>query len=146
MDIVSSSVRSRMMSGIRGNNTRPEMIVRKYLHAAGLRYRLHQKQLPGTPDIVLRRFNVAILVNGCFWHRHVGCKYATTPVSNESFWQKKFLANVQRDQKNISLLIEQGWRVILVWECALRGESRKTVLESLIEDIRLGTKPFRTFG
>lgn len=146
MDIVSSSVRSRMMSGIRGNNTRPEMIVRKYLHAAGLRYRLHQKQLPGTPDIVLRRFNVAILVNGCFWHRHVDCKYATTPASNESFWQKKFLANVQRDQKNVSLLIEQGWRVLLVWECALRGESRKMVLESLIEDIRLGTEPFRTFG
>ena len=100
MDVVSSVKRSEMMSGIRGRNTRPELQVRAYLHARGLRFRLHRKDLPGRPDVVLPKYRVAVFVHGCFWHRHPGCKFTTEPATREDFWRQKFAANVSRDLRN----------------------------------------------
>lgn len=122
MDIVDTATRSRMMGGIRSKNTRPEMIVRKFLHAKGFRYRLHAQKLPGSPDLVLSKHEVAIFVHGCFWHRHAGCKYATNPASNSDRWNKKFKENIERDSRNEASLRVKGWRVIVVWECELRRD------------------------
>lgn len=121
VDIVDKQTRSRMMSGIRGKNTQPEMLVRKYLHAKGFRYRLHDKKLPGSPDIVLRKYQLAIFVHGCFWHRHKGCRYSTTPAQNREKWQLKFRQNTKRDKRQINQLIDMGWRVLVIWECALKS-------------------------
>src|SRR4051812_7398106 len=97
MDIVDRTTRSRMMSGIRNKNTRPEIAIRQALHAAGYRFRLHRRDLPGSPDIVLPRHRIAVFVHGCFWHRHLGCRFATSPKTNQDFWNTKFAANVARD-------------------------------------------------
>jgi len=121
MDVVDSATRSRMMSGIRSKDTKPEMTVRKYLHAKGFRYRLHTRDLPGSPDLVLPKYRTAIFVHGCFWHRHPGCRYTTTPASNVERWAQKFKANTERDARKQAALEEAGWRVIVVWECELRG-------------------------
>ncbi|RJF96646.1 DNA mismatch endonuclease Vsr [Noviherbaspirillum cavernae] len=123
VDVVDKSTRSRMMAGIRGKDTSPEFAVRRFLHARGLRYRLHVKQLPGKPDLVFARYNVALFVHGCFWHRHAGCRYATTPASNTDFWQKKFDDNQRRDRKVVKELQKAGWRVLVIWECEI-NESR----------------------
>lgn len=109
-----------MMAGIRGKHTRPEVALRRALHARGFRFRLHDRRLPGAPDVVLPKWGAAILVQGCFWHRHEGCKYATTPATRPEFWRGKFEKNVTRDKRNQIALREQGWRVAVVWECALR--------------------------
>lgn len=124
VDVVDKTTRSRMMSGIRGKNTRPEMLVRQFLHRHGFRYRLHVKNLPGSPDIVLPKWKMAIFVHGCFWHRHEGCRFSTTPASNVDGWQKKFQENAARDQRNVSDLLATGWRVIILWECGLRAVQR----------------------
>lgn len=121
MDIVTKEVRSRMMSGIGSRNTTPEMKVRSFLHRHGYRFRLHARELPGRPDIVLPRFKLCILIHGCFWHRHEGCQYATIPRTREAFWQLKFEQNVARDARNLNALLEKGWRVFELWECGLRG-------------------------
>lgn len=123
VDVVEPAVRSRMMAGIRGKDTRPEMIVRRWLHRAGFRYRLHVRDLPGSPDLVLPRWRVCIFVQGCFWHRHVGCRYTTTPATRAEFWAEKFAQNVARDQRNRQQLLESGWRVFELWECGLRGRA-----------------------
>ena len=115
-----SSVRSRNMAAIRGKDTAPELAVRRILHAMGLRFRLHRKDLPGRPDIVLPKHRTVVFVNGCFWHRHEGCRYTTTPSTRQEFWQSKFAANVERDGRNRTDLQQLGWRVIVVWECELR--------------------------
>lgn len=120
MDIVSKEVRSRMMSGIRGSNTAPEMKVRKLLHRNGFRYRLHQQNLPGKPDIVLSRYRACIFVHGCFWHRHPGCKLSAFPKTREGFWFLKFEQTVKRDLKTRNELLQLGWRVIEIWECGTR--------------------------
>lgn len=120
MDIVDPQTRSRMMAGIRGSDTRPERILRSGLHALGFRFRLHRRDLPGRPDIVLPRFRAAIFVHGCFWHRHPGCRYTTTPATRPDFWRTKFVQNVERDRRNRDDLLTAGWRVAVVWECALR--------------------------
>jgi DNA mismatch endonuclease (patch repair protein) len=120
MDIVDKTTRSRMMSNIRGRNTRPEILLRKALHRYGFRFRLHAKGLPGKPDIVLAKYRAAIFTNGCFWHRHVGCRLATTPSTRPEFWNAKFQTNVARDGNVRDALIFSGWRVAVVWECALR--------------------------
>lgn len=125
-DIVSAQTRSRMMSGIRGKNTKPEVLLRKMLFRAGFRFRLHRKDLPGKPDLVLTKWNSAIFVNGCFWHRHEGCRLASTPSTRPEFWQKKFAGNVQRDTRNQQDLLAAGWRVAIVWECGLRQDAEKT--------------------
>lgn len=118
VDIVDRATRSRMMSGIRGRDTKPELIVRSYLHRAGLRFRLGVK-LPGKPDLVLPRHKTAVFVNGCFWHRHEGCRYATTPTSNADFWRKKFASNVRRDALVKQQIEGLGWRMQVIWGCQL---------------------------
>ena len=120
MDIVSKEIRSRMMSGIKGKNTQPEIMVCKLLHAQGFRYRLHVKSLPGKPDIVLKKYKICIFVHGCFWHRHCQCKYTTTPTTRAEFWSKKFGQTQARDKKNFQILTSEGWRVIEIWECWLK--------------------------
>lgn len=133
MDIVDRATRSRMMSGIQGKNTKPELVVRSYLHRAGLRFRLHAK-LPGKPDLVLPKYRTVVLVHGCFWHRHEDCRYATTPASNPEFWQEKFAANVRRDERVRQQLEELGWRVLVIWACQLDELS----LNVLTKEIRKG--------
>ena len=122
MDIHSPAKRSFNMSRIRGKNTRPEMTIRRWLWANGYRYRLHRKDLAGKPDIVLTRYKAVIFVHGCFWHRH-GCKATTTPASRTDFWLTKFQENVNRDERNIQVLVKKGWRVMVIWECTLRGKT-----------------------
>lgn len=121
-DVVDASTRSRMMSSIRGSNTRPEVVVRSYLHRAGLRFRLHVKNLPGRPDLVFPRFQVALFVHGCFWHRHKACRFTTTPATRPEFWQEKFRQNVARDRRDAALLRSAGWRVFTIWECEVDNE------------------------
>jgi DNA mismatch endonuclease (patch repair protein) len=118
MDHVTKARRSAMMGAIRGKNTAPEMIVRSAAHRMGLRFRLHGR-LPGRPDLVFAKWKTVIFVNGCFWHRHVGCKRTTLPKSNIAFWKKKFAANIRRDRSNYERLRELGWRVIILWQCEL---------------------------
>ena len=121
VDVVDKAKRSRMMAGIRGRDTKPELVVRRLLHGAGLRYRFHCRNLPGTPDLVLPKYRAAILIHGCFWHAHDGCKYFSIPASNEQFWRTKLSANRERDTRQIDALRSQGWRVLVIWECATRS-------------------------
>ena len=134
-DIVDLKTRSRMMSAIKGKNTKPELIVRKYLHALGFRYRLHDKKLPGTPDIVLAKFKTVIFVNGCFWHRHDGCKKCITPSSNIDFWTKKFEQTIARDKKAIDALEKLGWRVIVIWECQVNDKNVEKLAKQICHTI-----------
>lgn len=120
-----------MMAGIKGRDTGPEITLRKALHRRGLRYRLHGPRLPGRPDIVLPRHRTVVLVHGCFWHRH-GCYLTSTPASNSDFWQAKFAGTVQRDARQTHELVELGWRVATVWECALRERGPEAVADELI--------------
>ena len=122
MDVVDRATRSRMMSGIRGRDTKPEKLVRSFLHRAGLRFRLHAP-LPGKPDLVFPKHHAVVFVHGCFWHRHAGCRYATMPSSNAEFWQAKFDANVARDKRVTRQLRKDGWRVFVVWECRLSSSA-----------------------
>jgi DNA mismatch endonuclease (patch repair protein) len=108
------------MAAIRGKDTAPEVAVRRMLHGIGLRFRLHRKDLPGRPDIVLPKHRTVVLVHGCFWHRHEGCRYTTTPKTRQEFWLDKFRSNVLRDRRNQAILEQLGWRVLVVWECELR--------------------------
>ncbi|WP_447763850.1 very short patch repair endonuclease [Sphingopyxis panaciterrae] len=119
VDSLTPAQRSERMSRIRSSNTRPELALRKALHRLGFRYRLHGRDLPGKPDIVLPKYRAAIFVHGCFWHRHAGCKVATTPKSNTQFWIEKFDRNVRRDQIAIERLEALGWRALIAWECEL---------------------------
>lgn len=130
VDVVDKATRSRMMAGIHGKDTKPELIVRSFLHRTGLRFRLHAK-LPGKPDIVFPKYRTVVFVHGCFWHRHEGCRHATTPANNASFWQEKFAANVRRDATVKQKLEEMGWRVLIIWSCEL-DESRLADLEIAI--------------
>jgi DNA mismatch endonuclease (patch repair protein) len=136
-DIVDSSTRSRMMSGIRGRNTKPELKVRRYLHGRGFRYRLHVRSLPGTPDLTLPRYHTVVLVHGCFWHSHDGCTYAYKPQSNADFWRRKLDRNVDRDGEVERALAMGGWRVLTVWEC----ETSERQLAQLADVIRGGPTP-----
>ncbi len=117
MDIVSPEKRSQMMAGIKGKNTRPEMLVRRLVHGMGYRYRLHRKDLPGSPDLVFPRLRKVIFVHGCFWHRHHGCRFAYTPKSNKQFWLQKLESNTRRDARVLKSLDDLGWDVLVVWEC-----------------------------
>lgn len=125
VDTVSKSVRSRIMASVRQRDTAPEMRLRKALHRLGLRFRLHDRKLPGSPDLVFPRFRSVVFVHGCFWHAH-GCKYSTTPSARLEFWAEKFAANKARDERNVNLLLASGWRVLTVWECALREKREKS--------------------
>lgn len=120
MDVVDSATRSRMMSGIRGCDTKPEILIRRLLHASGFRFRLHVKDLPGKPDIVLPKYKAVVLVHGCFWHAH-GCHLFKWPSSRVEFWRSKIERNRANDEKVLNALVEGGWRVAVVWECAIRA-------------------------
>ncbi|MBP3127366.1 very short patch repair endonuclease [Thalassospira sp. ER-Se-21-Dark] len=119
MDIVDSKTRSRMMSNIKGKNTKPEMVLRRALHQIGFRYVLHDKRLPGKPDMVFPKYRSVVFVHGCFWHQHQGCKNATMPSTRPDFWKNKLRGNVVRDRERIEELKYLGWRVLVVWECEL---------------------------
>ena len=120
MDCYDQATRSKAMRSVHGKNTLPEMQVRRMLFRAGFRFRLHDAKLPGKPDIILPKYRTIIFVNGCFWHRHPGCKKATTPSSNTVYWEEKFKQNVDRDQRTEQKLKELGWNLIIVWECELK--------------------------
>jgi DNA mismatch endonuclease, patch repair protein len=120
-----------MMSGIRGKNTKPERVVRSFLHRAGLRYRLHA-ELPGKPDLVFPRYRTVLFVHGCFWHRHAGCRYATTPASNANFWRAKFEANVRRDTEVKRKLRAANWKVKVIWSCELTEAKLRGVARDIL--------------
>lgn len=129
------------MSRIRGKDTRPEMVVRRYLHAQGFRYSIHVRRLPGCPDIVLRKYHTVIFVNGCFWHGHPGCGKFRMPSSNVEFWQEKIRRNKERDAQEVAALEELGWKVIVVWECGLSKTVREDTLRNLADEIRRSLEP-----
>ena len=136
-DKLNTQQRHHCMSRIRGKDTKPELLVRKRLHARGFRFRLQDRNLPGRPDIVLPKYGVAIMVNGCFWHGHKGCRYATKPKSNVEFWETKIARNKHRDEVTAAHLEALGWTVIVVWECELRGkETAEARIQTLAEEIR----------
>lgn len=124
VDIVDVSTRSRMMAGIKGRNTKPEILIRKLLHKKGFRFRLHVKDLPGKPDIVLSKYKAVIFVNGCFWHGHKDCHLFKLPATRTEFWQEKITRNQANDSKSINLLLENNWKVGVVWECSIRGATK----------------------
>ena len=137
-DHFSPEQRRYCMSRIRGKDTKPEILVRKGLHARGFRFRLQDRKLPGTPDIVLPKWGVAIMVNGCFWHGHKGCRYATRPKANTEFWDAKIVRNRHRDEVTAAHLEALGWTVITIWECELKGkDAAETRLDALADEIRI---------
>lgn len=133
-DIVSRQKRSEMMSGIKSQNTKPEMQLRSWLHGQGFRFRLHLRTLPGSPDVVLPKFRVAIFVHGCFWHRHQGCRFTTMPATRTEFWRAKFSGNQARDLRDQRALLEANWRVLVVWECGLRQRRDLSPIAAWIEE------------
>lgn len=135
-DVHSPEIRSYNMSRIKGKDTKPEEIVRKYLFSRGFRYRKNVSALPGKPDIVLPKYRICIFVNGCFWHKHEGCKYFVWPKNNAEFWKSKIESNIARDLVNQKKLRDQGWMVITVWECELRKDKREETLETLAGTIK----------
>lgn len=137
-DIVPAEKRSVMMAGIKGKDTKPELKVRRLLHAAGFRFRLHRKDLPGRPDIVLPRHKAVVFVNGCYWHGHEECALYRLPLTRTQFWAEKIGGNRDRDARNIRDLLSLGWRVIVVWECALKGRnkiSEDDLIKTLISEV-----------
>lgn len=135
MDVHSKEVRSYNMSQIRGTKTKPEDLVAKYLFSQGFRYRRNAKSLPGSPDIVLKKYRTVIFVNGCFWHAHEGCKRFVLPDTNREFWQAKLLRNRERDSENYKLLTNLGWKIFIIWECDLKKDKMAATLSKLSNDI-----------
>jgi DNA mismatch endonuclease (patch repair protein) len=125
VDVLTPEQRRFNMSRIRGRNTALELRIRRGLHAKGLRFRLHRKTLPGKPDLIFPRYQAVVFVHGCFWHGH-GCHLSKMPATRSEFWRKKIEGNVARDRKAIAALTESGWRVLVIWECALRGPEKQT--------------------
>jgi DNA mismatch endonuclease (patch repair protein) len=130
-DVVNKITRSRMMAGIKGKDTQPELIIRKRLHALGFRYNLHDTKLPGKPDLVFPKYKAVIFVNGCFWHGH-NCYLFKWPSSNDDFWQKKITRTIEKDKENISQLENSGWRILQIWECAIKGRERRSISEVIL--------------
>lgn len=135
MDKYPPDQRSRVMRRVGSKDTKPEMVVRRLLHRAGFRFRLHRKDLPGRPDIVLAKWRVVILVHGCFWHQHPGCPRSVRPTSNVDFWTKKLDRNVTRDRENIEKLEAAGWRVFTAWECQIKDEAFGRRLERFLTNL-----------
>ena len=131
MNRISQSVRSKIMASIKGKDTTPEMIVRAYMHASGLRYRLHTRVNDTHPDLVFPRYSAAIFVHGCFWHQHRNCRHARVPTVRRKFWSNKFRANRKRDAKQTTQLLRAGWRVATIWECKLSENAQKKSLSRL---------------
>ncbi|WP_343638268.1 very short patch repair endonuclease [Roseateles sp.] len=146
-DVLTPEQRRLNMSRIQGKDSKLEMLIRRGLHEQGLRYRLHARSLPGTPDLVFSSQRVALFVHGCFWHKHE-CKFSRIPTTRREFWASKLQKNVERDTLVTSQLMNNGWRVIVIWECAFRSQSREaieTALATISSEIRTGTTPFREF-
>jgi len=149
-DVLTTAQRQLNMSRIRGRDTKPEMLVRQGLHARGLRYRLHDRKLPGRPDLVFPRHGAVVFVHGCFWHAH-GCALSKLPATRQEFWRQKLEGNAARDRRSIEVLQAAGWRVLVIWECALRGPERlrdEAVLDSAADYIRqlLGSSSMEVAG
>ncbi len=139
MDTFSPEKRSAIMRLVRSTDTSPEKMVRSLLHGLGFRFRLHRKDVPGNPDIVLPKYSTVVFVHGCFWHRHVGCPRASTPAVNQDYWLPKFDRTVKRDRRNAKELQRQGWHVVVVWECELRDPDR---LAKRLKKVIAASQPF----
>jgi DNA mismatch endonuclease (patch repair protein) len=133
-DTVTQQRRSEIMRNVKGKHTKPEMIVRKFLHSKGFRFRVHDKKLPGSPDIKLTKYKTVIFVNGCFWHGHEGCRIYVMPKTNTEFWNSKIEKNLERDVKIINNLKQLGWKVVILWECDLKPKKRDITLQKLVEN------------
>ncbi len=134
-DTVSKEKRSEIMSHVTGKETKPEIIVRKYLFARSLRYRKNVKRLPGTPDIAFPKYKTAVFVNGCFWHGHKGCRYSHLPSTNFEYWEKKIADNIERDERKKRELEGLGYRVLIIWQCQLKSNTKIETLEALYHNI-----------
>lgn len=134
-DVHEPETRSYNMSQIQAKDTKPEMMVRKFLHANGFRYRLHVKDLPGKPDLVLPKYNSVIFVHGCFWHAHEDCEYFRLPKTRTEWWKEKLYGNKERDEKNIEKLKKEGWNVIVIWECELKSDNQEKKLKGLVQKL-----------
>ena len=134
-DVHDKKTRSYNMSRIKGKNTKPEMLVRRFLHANGFRYRLHRKDLPGRPDIVLPKYKTVMFINGCFWHGHEGCRYFVIPKTRTQWWLNKINRNKQKDNENFSKLTEDGWKIVTIFECELKKDKQTETLYKLINEL-----------
>lgn len=134
-DVHDAKTRSFNMSRIRATDTKPEMLVRRFLHANGFRYKLHDKTLPGKPDIVLPKYKTVIFIHGCFWHGHTGCRYFVVPKTRTEWWLNKIDRNRENDNKAIEHLQKEGWKIIIVWECDLKKDKAEQMLKSLVKEI-----------
>lgn len=134
-DVHDKDTRSYNMSRIKGKDTKPEMLVRKFLHANGYRYRLHVKDMPGKPDIVLPKYKTVIFVHGCFWHGHENCKYFTIPKTKSEWWEAKISGNIANDIKAMDMLIQSGWQIITIWTCELKPKTHEQTLNKLIKQL-----------
>jgi DNA mismatch endonuclease (patch repair protein) len=139
-DVHSKTTRSYNMSRIRAKNTKPEMVVRRFLHAQGFRYKLHDKTLPGKPDIVLPKYKIVIFIHGCFWHGHDNCKYFVVPKTRTEWWLNKINSNIANDEKAIKALKKEGWKIIILWECDLKPAKSARLFTSVLKKIRLSTR------
>lgn len=135
-DVHDKATRSYNMSRIKGKDTKPEMLVRKFLHANGYRYRLHTKDLPGKPDIVLPKYHTVIFINGCFWHGHHGCKYFTIPKTKTEWWTNKINTNIANDKKANEALSKDGWKIITIWTCELKPNKLENTLISILKQLQ----------
>lgn len=135
-DVHSKEVRSYNMSRIKGKDTKPELLVRKFLFAQGFRYRLHDKKLPGKPDIVLPKYKTVIFIHGCFWHGHKGCRYYVIPKTRTEWWLSKINANEVKDSANTDKLKQENWKVIVLWECELKPDKRQETLTGLLNELK----------
>lgn len=145
MDVFTKEKRSKVMSGIRSKDTRPEVHVRRLLFAEGFRFRLHVGGLPGRPDIVLKKWRTVVFVNGCFWHAHEGCPRSRIPEDNHDFWEEKLRRNRERDRRDVGALLEAGWRVLIVWECAC-GKRKGEALSRLMAEFIRSDERLREIG
>lgn len=134
-DVHNKETRSYNMSRIKGKDTKPEMLVRRYLHAHGFRYRLHVKDLPGKPDVILPRYKTVIFIHGCFWHGHEGCKYFVVPKTRTDWWLAKINTNVANDEKAVTALTKAGWKIITLWECELKSTKIEETLTALLKNL-----------
>jgi DNA mismatch endonuclease (patch repair protein) len=135
-DVHEPKVRSYNMSRIKGKNTKPEMTVRRFLHSNGFRYRLHDPNLPGKPDIILKKYKTIIFIHGCFWHGHEGCKYYVVPKTRTQWWLNKINRNIEKDKENIKALKKNDWYIITIWECDLKKDKLQETLEKLTEQLK----------
>jgi DNA mismatch endonuclease (patch repair protein) len=134
-DVHTKEIRSYNMSKIKGKNTKPELLVRKFLFSHGLRYKLHDKNLPGKPDLVFPKYNTVVFIHGCFWHGHGGCKYFVVPKTRTEWWLNKINGNKIKDSDSFEKLIHEGWKVIVIWECDLKPDKKGETLENLLSEI-----------